>query len=77
MVFIQDIIYLKKDRAYIINLDEYKSLGTQWIALYVNGNNVTYFDSLIMCRYVYIGFIDFMLNGKKMLDYINSCFPNE
>ena len=29
--------------AYIINLDEYKSIGTCWIALYVNGDNVTYF----------------------------------
>ena len=23
--------------AYVINLDEYKSIGTHWIALYVNG----------------------------------------
>ena len=29
----------------MINLDEYKSIGTHWIALYVNGNNVKYFDS--------------------------------
>ena len=34
-----------KDRAYIINLDEYKSIGTNWIALHVNAENVTYFDS--------------------------------
>ena len=27
------------DGAYVINLDEYKSIGTHWIALYVNGNN--------------------------------------
>ena len=27
-----------KDRAYIINLDEYKSIGTHWIALYVDNN---------------------------------------
>ena len=32
--------------AYIINLDKYKSIGTHWIALYVNGDNVTYFVSL-------------------------------
>ena len=31
--------------AYVINLDEYKSLTTHWIALYVNGNNMIYFDS--------------------------------
>ena len=34
-----------KDGAYVINLDEFKSIGTQWIALYVNAENVTYFDS--------------------------------
>ena len=30
---------------YTINLDEYESIGTHWIALYVNDNNVTYFDN--------------------------------
>ena len=34
-----------KDGAYIINLDKYDSIETHWIALYVNDNNVTYFDS--------------------------------
>ena len=34
-----------KDGAYVINLDEYESIGTHWIALYVNGNNIIYFDS--------------------------------
>ena len=34
-----------KDGAYVINLDEYESIGTHWIALYVNAENVTYFDS--------------------------------
>ena len=28
-----------KDAAYVINLDEFKSIGTHWTALYVNGNN--------------------------------------
>ena len=31
--------------AYIINRYGYKSLGTHWIALHVNDNNVTCFDS--------------------------------
>ena len=35
-----------KDRAYVINLDKYKSIGTNWIALYVKSNNMKYFDSL-------------------------------
>ena len=40
-----------KDEVYVINLDEYKSIATHWIALYVNGNNrrasydAIYFDS--------------------------------
>ena len=33
-----------KDGAYVINLDEFKSIGTHWIALYVNPKNITYFD---------------------------------
>ena len=34
-----------KDGAYIINLYEYESIRTYWIALYFNDNNVTFFDS--------------------------------
>ena len=34
-----------KNGAYVINLDEYESVGTHWIALYVNANNIVYFDS--------------------------------
>ena len=34
-----------KDGVYVINLDEFKSIGTHYIALYVNGNNGTYFES--------------------------------
>ena len=33
------------DGAYVIDLDEFKSIGTHRIGLYVNDNNVTYFDS--------------------------------
>ena len=32
-------------QAYIINLDEYSDIGTHWVALHVNNNDVTYFDS--------------------------------
>ena len=28
---------------YVINLDEFKSIGTHWIVLYLNGNNMIYF----------------------------------
>ena len=34
-----------KAGAHIINLDEYESVGTHWIALFVNAKNVTYFHS--------------------------------
>ena len=34
-----------KDRAYVINLNEYYDVGTHWVALYVNNNDVIYFDS--------------------------------
>ena len=34
-----------KAGTYVINFDECKSKGTHWIALYVNANNIVYFDS--------------------------------
>ena len=34
-----------KTGLYVINLDEYQSIETHWIALYVNGADVTYFDT--------------------------------
>ena len=33
-----------KDGAFIKNL-EYESIATHWVVLYVNDNNLTYFDS--------------------------------
>ena len=44
-VYSRNNLSKKNDVAYIINLDEYEAIGTHWIALYVNGKNVTYFDS--------------------------------
>ena len=35
-----------KKGSFVINLEDYQSIGTHWIPLYVNGDNVTYFDSL-------------------------------
>ena len=96
-----------KDGAYMINFNEYESIATHWIALYVNDNNVTYFDSFgvehilkenkkfignkyiitniyriqtydsIICTYFCIGFIDFILKGKSLLDCINLFPPND
>ena len=95
-----------KDGAYIINLDEYANVGTNWIPLFCKKNEIIYFDSFgiefipeeikefikefpgnkniktnifqvqednsIMCGYFCIGFIDFMLAGKRLTDYTNS-----
>ena len=33
-----------KDGAYVINLDEYTDVGTHWIALFCNRNEIVYFD---------------------------------
>ena len=96
-----------KGGVYIINLNESESIGTYWIALYVNDNNVTYFDSFgvehiskeikkfignkriitniyriqaydsILREYFCIGFIDFILKGKSLLDYTYSFSPND
>ena len=75
--------------------------------MYVNDNNVTYFDSFevehipkeirkfignknilrniyriqtydsIICGYFCIGIIDFMLEGKRLLEYTNLFPPND
>ena len=105
-VYSRDNLPKIKDRVYIINLDEYSDIGTHWIALYIQNNDVTYFDSFgvghipkeirtfignkniktntfriqscdsIMCRYFYIGFIDFMLAGKTLTDFANHFLRN-
>ena len=94
-----------KDGAYIINLDEYTDVGTHWIALFCNKNNIFIlivlvmniflkkFKNLlwiktisnvfriqandsIMCGHFCIGFIDFMLAGKKLTEFTNLFSPN-
>ena len=34
-----------KDGAYVINLDEYADVGTHWVALFYNRNEIAYFDN--------------------------------
>ena len=41
-----------------------------------NIHRIQAFDS-IMCRYFCIGFSDFMLKGKSLLDYTNLFSPND
>ena len=45
VVYSRNNLSKPKAGVYLINLDEYKSIGTHWIALYINNANVTYFDS--------------------------------
>ena len=44
-VFSRNNLQKEKYGAYIVNLDGYSDTGTHWVALHVNNNNVTYFDS--------------------------------
>ena len=45
-VYSRNNLLLKiKDGASVINLDEYADVGTHWIALFCNKNEIVYFDS--------------------------------
>ena len=44
-VYLRDNLAETKNGTYLVNLDEYHSVETHWIALYVNVNNMTYSDS--------------------------------
>ena len=44
-VYSRDNLPRIRDGAYVINHDEYSDIGTHWIALYVQTNYVTYFNS--------------------------------
>ena len=44
-VYSRDNLQKIKDGTYIINLNEYSDIGTHWVALYVQNNDGTYFDS--------------------------------
>ena len=44
-VYSRDNLSKVKDGTYVINIDEYSDIGTHWIALHVQNNDVAYFDS--------------------------------
>ena len=44
-IFSKDNLPKIKDGAYVINLHEYSDIGTHWVVLYVQNNDVIYFDS--------------------------------
>ena len=104
-VFSRDNLPKKiKNVSYVINLDEYADVGTHWIGLFYNRNEIVYFDSFgvehvseeikkfvgnknikanifgvqannSVCGYFCIGFIDFMLAGKKLTDFTSMFSP--
>ena len=116
-VYSRDNLTEIRDEAYVINFDECSDIGTHWVPLHVNNDDVTYFDSFgvehipkeikafincsssfvlrptlrdalqnkkiktnifgiqaydsIMCGYLCIGFVDFMLAGKTLTEFTN------
>ena len=44
-VYSRDNLPKVKDGVYVTNLDEYTDIGTHWVALWVDNNDFTYFDS--------------------------------
>ena len=44
-VYSKSNLLIIKNGLYIINLDDFKSIEIHWIALYVNGIDIIYFDS--------------------------------
>ena len=44
-VYSRNILAKIRDGTYVTNLDEYKSMESHWITLYLNGYNLTYFNS--------------------------------
>ena len=44
-VYSRDNLPRIRNEAYVINIDEYSDIGTHWIAMYVQNNEVPYFDS--------------------------------
>ena len=58
-----------KNGAYVINLDEYRNIGTHWIALYVNNKTIIYFDSFGV-EHIPKEIIKFIGNNKKIITNI-------
>ena len=42
-VYSRDNLHKRTNRAYVINFDDIKSIGTHRMDLYVNGNQIIYF----------------------------------
>ena len=55
----------RKNGAYVINLDEYRDIGTHWVALYVNNKTIIYFDSFGV-EHIPKEIVKFIGNNKKI-----------
>ena len=44
-VYSRDNLPKIKGGVFVINLDKYYNIGTHWVALYVQNNDINYFDS--------------------------------
>ena len=44
-VYSRDNLPKLEDETYVINLNDYTDIGSHWVALYLQNNGVTYFDS--------------------------------
>ena len=60
------------DGAYVITLDEYSDIGTHWVALWADNNDVTYFDSFGV-EHIPKEIIKTFINNKK---HKNKYFQN-
>ena len=69
-----NIIYFDSFGVEYIPKDIKKFIGNKNII--TNIYRIQSYDS-IMCGYFCIGFIDFMLKGKSLLDYTNLFSPND
>ena len=58
-----------KKGAYVINLDEYRDIGTHWVALYVTNKTILYFDSFGV-EHIPKEIIKFIGNNKKIVTNI-------
>ena len=67
-VYSRDNLPKIKDRTYVVNLYEYELVGTHWIALYANGDNITYVDSFEV-EYITKEIKKFIVN-KIVMTYI-------
>ena len=71
-VYSRDNLPRIKDRAYIINLDEYSDIGTHWVALYINNNDNNNNNNNNNNNVIYFDFFDVEHIPNKIKAFINN-----